>query len=530
MRKKQRSVPRRRVKKMGRKSDLGRIARVTAGDAGTRPRFRRRYDAFISYASQDETEARRLAEAMKNLGLEVWYAPLRLRASAYLPKEIRRGLRQSRLGVVILSHSYFAKKWPRWELDEMARAGVKVVPVWHQISLAEIEEQGIKVRGHRLEHILHAGETSHGPDALATRLDQILNPSRGEPAQGRSPRPSRAVRLADRLGPDHWTELRQAAVSAATAGGMAAMYNYRRPENKIVGPPRTVASPNPSTDADYQATAEIIRTIGASLLRFTQNHGAALLVLGEETVNAESLALFRFGDVQNCIKAPEHFFTENDSCVRVILDGIDGTGSFMRGIPLFCTAVAILVANQVRVSAVYDPIHHVVYSGALEGKYEHPEARVWAEAWNVATGNRLQLPRPAGRNGSKPALRDEAVGIHFTRSNHERLKDVLRPRTSRKDASSTIERIARGCAGVYALNSGVLAMAEVAGGGLGAFVNNVTNLWDVAAGEVLVRACGGKVTEFSGAPIDYSVDKKISVAAAKQSLHSSVLSIINDDL
>ncbi|HEX7941187.1 MAG TPA: inositol monophosphatase family protein, partial [Gemmatimonadaceae bacterium] len=233
---------------------------------------------------------------------------------------------------------------------------------------------------------------------------------------------------------------------------------------------------------------------------------------------------------QNCIKAPDHFFKENDNSLRVILDGIDGTASFMRGIPLFCTAVAILVGNQVRVSAVYDPIHHVVYSGALEGKYDHPEARVWAEAWNVATGNRLRLPRPLTQgNGHKPTLREEAVGIHFTRSNHERLKEVLRPHANHKDASSTIERIARSCAGVYALNSGVLAMAEVAGGGLGAFVNNVTNLWDVAAGEVLVRACGGKVTEFSGAPIDYSVDKKISVVAAKQPLHPSVLSIINDD-
>lgn len=514
-----------------RRGGPGRFARSPTSKTRTDVRRRSQHDVFVSYASQDEDEAQRLVEALKALGLDVWYAPHRMHASDHLPTEILRGVHRSRLAVVILSHSYLAKAktWPLREFRAAAKRGIPIVPVWHQITLAEIKAHKMRIGGKKLEDILHAGETSHGSNALATRIDQILNPRMAEPERGRHPAQLRAPRLlVDRLNSDHWKELWQAAVSAATAGGMAAMYSYRRSENKVVQRSNAVVSPNPSTEADYEATAAIIRAIDKSLGQFVRQHGAALLVLGEETENPEQLAPFLYGGVRDCIKAPGDFFKENDNSLRVILDGIDGTGSFMRGIPLFCTAVAILIGNQVRVSAVYDPIHHVVYSGALEGRYDYPEERVWAEAWSVATGNRLQLPRSEQRNGKPQALRDEAVGVHFTRSNHERLKEILRPQSQRKHSSSTVERIARSSGGVYALNSGVLAMAEVASGGLGAFINNVTNLWDVAAGEVLVRACGGRVTEFSGAQIDYSVPKKISVVAAKQSLHSAVLSIIHN--
>jgi len=61
-------------------------------------------------------------------------------------------------------------------------------------------------------------------------------------------------------------------------------------------------------------------------------------------------------------------------------------------------------------------------------------------------------------------------------------------------------------------------------------VNNITNLWDVAAGEVLVRACGGKVTGFSGDAINYSEPKKVSVVAAKSpSLHTELLNVLQND-
>jgi myo-inositol-1(or 4)-monophosphatase len=72
----------------------------------------------------------------------------------------------------------------------------------------------------------------------------------------------------------------------------------------------------------------------------------------------------------------------------------------------------------------------------------------------------------------------------------------------------------------------MMAMVNVARGALGAFVVNTTHLWDIAAGEVLIKACGGKVTDFAGKPIDYSRLNDPSLVAAKKPLHRRILEIV----
>ena len=72
-------------------------------------------------------------------------------------------------------------------------------------------------------------------------------------------------------------------------------------------------------------------------------------------------------------------------------------------------------------------------------------------------------------------------------------------------------------------------MADIARGALGGFVNVVTNIWDVAAGQVLVEACGGRVTRIDGTPIDYSAkkteDATVDVVAAKGHLYDKLQKI-----
>jgi myo-inositol-1(or 4)-monophosphatase len=79
-------------------------------------------------------------------------------------------------------------------------------------------------------------------------------------------------------------------------------------------------------------------------------------------------------------------------------------------------------------------------------------------------------------------------------------------------------------AGTYMLNTGQLALALVASGQLSAYINNYTNTWDVAAGAVLVEAVGGRVTDFSGRPIDYGTHTKVQVIAASDpAMHEELL-------
>ena len=70
-------------------------------------------------------------------------------------------------------------------------------------------------------------------------------------------------------------------------------------------------------------------------------------------------------------------------------------------------------------------------------------------------------------------------------------------------------------------------MTDVSRNAIEAFVNNITNLWDVAAGQVLVEACGGRVTDFEGNAIDYAAIKPVSLIAAKDHLYDQIKDIVN---
>lgn len=117
------------------------------------------------------------------------------------------------------------------------------------------------------------------------------------------------------------------------------------------------------------------------------------------------------------------------------------------------------------------------------------------------------------------------MGIHLTRSHPDKLHEFL-DSTAHFPRKSLLERTALASGSVYALNSGIVAMTEVAKGSLGGFVNIITNPWDVAAGEALVRACGGIVTDFENQAIRYTSANPISVIAAKKHLHPTIFNIL----
>lgn len=104
------------------------------------------YDVFISHATEDKEEVvRPLANALVSEGLCVWYDEFELRIGDSLRRKIDSGLARSRFGVVVLSHSFFAKNWPQYELDGLVTkemTGEQVIlPLWHRISKSEVMAQ-----------------------------------------------------------------------------------------------------------------------------------------------------------------------------------------------------------------------------------------------------------------------------------------------------------------------------------------------------------------------------------------------------
>lgn len=139
----------------------------------------KRWDVFISYASEDKEEiAHPLADALKEHGYEVWYAPFSLKLGDSLRESINRGLAESRFGVVILSKHFFAKHWTNQELNGLAAievGGEKVIlPVWHGVTHADVVKYSPILADRK------AISTEEGIERVVAAIEEVVNPPLAE--------------------------------------------------------------------------------------------------------------------------------------------------------------------------------------------------------------------------------------------------------------------------------------------------------------------------------------------------------------
>lgn len=134
------------------------------------------YDVFICHASEDKDGfVRSLAEALRAHHLEVWYDEFALDIGDSLREAIDRGLAESRYGIVVLSSSFFRKRWPKRELNglvarEMAEDRGMILPVWHQV------DRDAVVAFSPLLADLRAATTEEGLSAVVGQLVKKLQP------------------------------------------------------------------------------------------------------------------------------------------------------------------------------------------------------------------------------------------------------------------------------------------------------------------------------------------------------------------
>ena len=144
---------------------------------------------FLSYASQDAQAARRIADALRAAGIEVWFDQSELRGGDAWDRQIRKQIHDCALFVPIISattqgrlEGYFRREW-RLAVDrthDMADGKPFLVPVVIDETTdqdAEVSDSFRAVQWSRLP----AGET---PPAFAQRVLHLLSPSQAHaPAQ-----------------------------------------------------------------------------------------------------------------------------------------------------------------------------------------------------------------------------------------------------------------------------------------------------------------------------------------------------------
>lgn len=132
------------------------------------------FDVFVSHASEDKDAiVRPLAEALRTRGVSVWYDEFELRIGDSLRQKIDIGIARSRFGLVVVSKAFFAKGWPRYELDGLVTMAVNhrqvLLPIWHEISRDEVVSQSPS-----LADKLALRTADYGIDEIADEIAAVI--------------------------------------------------------------------------------------------------------------------------------------------------------------------------------------------------------------------------------------------------------------------------------------------------------------------------------------------------------------------
>jgi len=140
----------------------------------------RKYDVFISHASEDKDElVRPLAAALVDEGLQVWYDEFELKIGDSLRRKIDKGLANSRVGLVVLSPAFIDKGWTNYELDGIVTRTVSgeqiLLPIWHNIT-----KQQVVAYSPSLADKVARSTATHTVEEIAVEIAALLSGSEGE--------------------------------------------------------------------------------------------------------------------------------------------------------------------------------------------------------------------------------------------------------------------------------------------------------------------------------------------------------------
>lgn len=170
---------------------------------------------------------------------------------------------------------------------------------------------------------------------------------------------------------------------------------------------------------------------------------------------------------EHAILGEESGLLEGDSTYQWIIDPLDGTKNFVHGYPHFCIAMALKVGGRVEHGLIYDPMRDELFT-ASRGRGA------------VLNNYRIRVSTRPGLHG---ALLGMAIPTHV----------ADQPRFLQQ-----YQQLAPHISGVRQNGSAALTLAYVAAGRIDGSLEKGLQVWDMAAGALLVREAGGMVVDFKG--------------------------------
>lgn len=175
-----------------------------------------------------------------------------------------------------------------------------------------------------------------------------------------------------------------------------------------------------------------------------------------------------------------------------IIDPLDGTTNFFMHNPLWSVSIALAHKGKLILGAIYAPLQKELF--------------------------RAQAGGGAYLNNKKISVDNSPIKTLSAFCNGRETKNIKR--TIKYFSYQKLHAL-----DCRQLGSAAIEMAYVAAGRLSSLMIPGVWAWDVAAGALLVREAGGKVTDFQGR--DWKINEKDIIAAAPKP-HKQVLKTIKD--
>jgi myo-inositol-1(or 4)-monophosphatase len=146
---------------------------------------------------------------------------------------------------------------------------------------------------------------------------------------------------------------------------------------------------------------------------------------------------------------------------RWVIDPIDGTVNYYFGLPHAATSIALQHRGESVVGVIYDPFTD--------------------EIWTTTKGQPTRLNGKIVRVSNRTKIEDCIIAMGFSKSQDNLEKSLPH-----------MIQISRRAKKMRIMGSAALELVYVASGRLDAYVERTINLWDVAAGSLLVENAGGE--------------------------------------
>ena len=158
----------------------------------------------------------------------------------------------------------------------------------------------------------------------------------------------------------------------------------------------------------------------------------------------------------------------NGEKYKWIIDPLDGTTNFIHGLPPFAVSIALMEDEEIIVGVVYEITQDECFY-----------------AWK---GSKAYLNGDEIKVSTASTTSDALIATGFPYSAFEKLDSYVKSMRHFMVHSHGLRR----------LGSAATDMAYVAAGRFEAFYEHGLKPWDVAAGTIILRQAGGKVSDFNG--------------------------------